>query len=137
MRGKLVEGPLKIHPWGELEESGERTSDGDSRCQIDVDVGGGVEAEGWLGQKKGREKKEERGRTGEEEGRKMRVREKKGVEARGEILAKKTRGSRKRVPPQRRIFGYAAIVMRGRGRADARKEKSTRSAGMKSSARAP
>lgn len=53
------------------------------------------------------------------------------------ILVKKTRGSRKRVPPQRRIFGYAAIVMRGRGRADARKEKSTRSAGMKSSARAP
>lgn len=41
------------------------------------------------------------------------------------------------MPPQRRIFGYAAIVTRGRGRADARKEKSTRSAGMKSSARAP
>lgn len=40
--------------------------------------------------------------------------------------AKKTRGPRERAPPQRRIFGHAAIVTRGRGRADARKEKSTR-----------
>jgi len=50
------------------------------------------------------------------------------AETRGEP-AKKTRGPRERAPPQRRIFGHAAIVARGRGRADARKEKSTRSAG--------
>lgn len=96
--------------------------------------GGGAAGTKKRERKKGIEGRES-GAKGKRGGGERGERARKGTETRGES-AKKMRGSRERAPPQRRIFGHAAIVARGRGCADARKEKSTRSTGMKSSARA-